>query len=136
MEIAIFGEGEVVIRFIDQKGQTLIQEKLVVSGSPTVEARRIISLCVETTSGGALLAPILVRQSNPKQRMTFDGEEPSRFTKKRCEEIGCTTDIANDAERGCVAPLAQGDLAVILSDDQAIARLIETAARSEGYESE
>jgi hypothetical protein len=33
MEIAIRGEGEVVIRFIDQHGQTLLQERLVISGA-------------------------------------------------------------------------------------------------------
>ncbi len=136
MEIAIAGEGEVVIRFIDQQGRTLMQEKLVVSGSPTVEARRTIALWVETTSGGVWLSPVLVRQSNPQQRVTFDRETPSRFTKKRCEEIGCTTDVANDAERGCAAPPAQGDPAVLLSDDQALARLIQAAARREADRSE
>jgi len=136
MEIAIAGEGEVVIRFIDSKGRTLVQEKLVVSGSPTVEARRIIALSVETSSGGTLLAPVLIRQSNPKQHVTFDRENPSRFTRKRCEEIGCTTNVAAEAERGCAAPPALGDAAVLLSDDPALAKLIQTAARSETDRSE
>ena len=136
MDIAIAGEGEIVIRFIDQKGRTLIQEKLVVSGSPTVEARRTIALSVQTTSGGVLLSPVLVRQSNPQQRVTFDREKPSRFTRKRCEEIGCTTNVANDAERGCAASPAHGDRAVLLSDDQALARLIQTATNSEEDRSE
>jgi hypothetical protein len=47
MDIAIVGPGEVVIRFIDKKGQTLIQERLIVSGSPTVEGRRTIALSVK-----------------------------------------------------------------------------------------
>jgi hypothetical protein len=80
-----------VIRFIDSKGHTLVQEKLAVSGSPTVEGKRTIDLSVETTDGNKPLAPVLMRQSNPKQRVTFDGDRPSRFTQKRYKEIGCTT---------------------------------------------
>jgi hypothetical protein len=129
MEIAIVGEGEVMIRFIDQKGQTLLQEKLVVSGSPTVEGRRTIDLSVKTTDGAVPLAPVLVRQSNPRQRVTFDGETPSRFTQKRCKEIGCTTNVARDAMRGRVAPPAPGGASVRLSDDQALARLIKERSR-------
>ncbi len=136
MEIAIVGEGEVMIRFIDPKGRTLVQEKVVVSGSPTVEARRTIALSVETTSGGVPVAPVLVRQSNPKQRVTFDSENPSRFTRKRCEDIGCTTDVANEAERGCAAPPPQGNEAVLLSDDQVLARLIQAAASGKADRSE
>jgi len=131
MEIAIAGEGELVIRFIDSKGRTLMQEKLVVSGSPTVEARRIVALSVETSSGTALLAPVLVRQSNPKQRVTFDRENPSRFTRKRCDEIGCATDVATEAERGCVPPPVSGEASVVLSDDPGLAKLIQEAARKE-----
>ena len=136
MEIAIAGEGEVVIRFIDPKGRTLIEERLTVCGSPTVEARRAITLCVETTSGGVLVSPVLVRQSNPRQRVMFDGERPSRFTRKRCKEIGCTTGVAKEAERGCAAPPKQGGPAVLLSDDQAVAGLILAAARGEKDRSE
>src|SRR5919201_5292936 len=132
MEIAIAGEGEVVIRFIDQTGQTLIEERIVVSGSPTVEARRIIALSAGTAGGRVMLAPVLVRQSNPRQQVRFDGEKPSRFTRKRCEEIGCAPNVADDAERQCVAPPAQGGVAVLLSDDQALARLIREAARGQG----
>ncbi len=77
MEIVIAGPGEVVIRFIDSKGETLVRETLVVSGSPSVEGRRTIDLSVGTTSGQRPLAPVLVRQSHPKQRVTFDSETPS-----------------------------------------------------------
>src|SRR5438128_11882786 len=106
MEIAIAGEGELVIRFIDSKGRTLMQEKLVVSGSPTVDARRIVALSVETSSGTALLAPALVSQSNPTQRATFDRENPSRFTRKLCNEIGCATGVSAEAQPGGRPPPA------------------------------
>lgn len=129
MEIAVIGEGEVIIRFIDQKGRTLLQEKLVIFGSATVQARRSIALSVGTKSGPMLVAPVLVGQSNPQQRVTFDREQPSRFTHKRCEEIGCTSDIVSDAERGCAAPLAQDT--VFQGDDELLARLIREAAHGE-----
>ena len=82
MEIAIAGPGEVVIRFIDSKGRTLLQEKLTVSGSATVEGRRTIGLSVMTGSGRTPVAPVLARQSHPKQRVTFDGENPGGSCRK------------------------------------------------------
>ena len=129
MVITIVGEGEVLIRFIDRNGQTLVQEKLVVSGSPTVEARRTIDLAVKTIDGSVPLAPVLIRQSNPKQRVTFDDEPPSRFTQRRCKEIGCPTAITKDAARGRVKAPAQKNGSVRLSDDQALVRLIKERSR-------
>ena len=129
MEIAIVGPGEVLIRLIDVKGRALVEEKLVVSGSPTVEAIRMMALSVETTRGPTSLAPVLVSQSNPKQRVTFDREAPSQFTGKRCTEIGCTPDIAAEAERGRAAPVQGAE--VILSGDEEMDRLIQSAVRSD-----
>jgi hypothetical protein len=83
---------------------------------------------VETTDGNKPLAPVLMRQSNPKQRVTFDGDRPSRFTQKRCKEIGCTTRVARDAARGHAASPVQGSPAVHLSDDVTLARLIQSKA--------
>lgn len=76
VETAIIGQGEVVIQYIDSNSETLLQEKLGLSGSPTVKARGAIDLSVETTSGRRALAALLVRLSNPKPRVTFDGELP------------------------------------------------------------
>ena len=131
MNIAIVGEGEVVIRFVDRKGRTLVQERVSVSGSPTIEARRSIALSVETTNGAMLLAPVLVRQSNPQQHVTFDREEPSRFTRKRCKEIGCTRDVIRDAARGCAAPPAQGVVLRTDEDDEFLSDLIREVARGD-----
>ncbi|MEK6801839.1 MAG: hypothetical protein AABZ34_04125 [Nitrospirota bacterium] len=61
MEIAIIGPGEVAIRFIDSKGEMLMQETQLVSGSLSVEGRRTIDLSVWTTGGQRRLAPVLVR---------------------------------------------------------------------------
>jgi hypothetical protein len=129
MEIAIVGEGELLIRFIDQKGQTMLQEKLVISGSPTVEGRRTIELSVKTVDGAVSLAPVLVRQSNPKQQVTFDGESPSRFTQKRCKALGCPAAVTRDAAQGRVAPPAPGGASVQLSDDRGLGRLIKERFR-------
>jgi len=99
MEIVIKGSGETVIRFIDRKGKTLLQESIRVYGSERVEAKRDINLFVETFAGEVSVSPVLVRQSE-KQQVTFGGEEPSSYTKKRCQEIGCTQSVVEDAERG------------------------------------
>ena len=88
---------------------------VVVDGS-----RRSIALSVQTTGGAAPASPVLVRQSNPKQRVALDGESPSHFARKRCEETGCPTDVVYDAERGCAAPPAQSSASVLPSDDQAL----------------
>jgi hypothetical protein len=104
MEIIIKGPGEVAICFIDRKGKTLIQEEILSSGSETVEIRRNVSLVVETNTGHGLVAPVIVRQSE-QQQVTFDGNKPSSFTKKRCQEIGCTDSVAEAAERGCAQSL-------------------------------
>jgi hypothetical protein len=104
MEIVIKGSGETVVRFIDRKGKTLLQESIRVSGSKAVEAKRDVNLFVETLSGEVLVSPVLVRQSE-KQQVTFAGETPSSYTKTRCQEIGCTQSVVEDAERGCVQGL-------------------------------
>ena len=100
MEIVIKGEGEVVIRFVDRRGRTLMEKNFVTSGSETIQAKTDVSLFVETTSGQVPLIPVLVRQSNPKQQVTFDGEKPSSFVKKQCQDIGCTSSVAEDVEHG------------------------------------
>ncbi len=104
MEIVIKGSGETVVRFIDRKGKTLLQESIRVFGSEKMEAKRDIDLSLETLAGEVLVSPMLVRQSE-KQQVTFGGEKPSAYTKKRCQEIGCTQSVVEDAERGCAQSL-------------------------------
>ena len=100
MEIVIKGSGETVVRFIDRDGKTLLQERIRVSGSPKVEAKREVSLVVNTISGERLVSPVLVRQGD-KQEVTFSGEKPAAYARRRCQEIGCSQSTADDAERGC-----------------------------------
>jgi hypothetical protein len=109
MEIAIIGEGEVVVRFVDREGQTLLQERLVVSGPPDVQALRSVPLVIGTVSGPAELAPVLASMSNPRQRVTFDGEDPARFARRRCQAMGCSAAVARNAARGkAPAPAPRG----------------------------
>lgn len=116
MEIIIKGEGEVVIRFVDRRGRTLMEKKFVTSGSSTIQAKMNVSLFVETTSGQVSLVPVLVRQSNLKQKVTFDGEKPSSFTKKRSQDIGCTSSVAEDIEQGCIQGLELNQIVIPITD--------------------
>ncbi|SFD86260.1 hypothetical protein [Nitrosomonas sp. Nm166] len=107
MNITIKGPGEIVVRFIDQNGKALLQETIRVSGSGMVEAKRDINLSLETLSGQVLVSPVLIQQGE-KQQVTFDGEHHSSFTRKRCQEIGCTQNITEDAAHGHAQPLQEG----------------------------
>lgn len=100
MEITIKGQGEVVFGLIDRTGEALIQKKITISGSPNVQAKTDVPLVVETTRGEVLVAPVLIRQSNREQQITFDDCDPTSFTKRRCQEIGCTSSVIKKAEGG------------------------------------
>jgi|SRR6516165_2677038 hypothetical protein len=129
MDIAIRGEGELVIRFIDQTGQTLMQERLTVSGSHKLEALRVIQLSLRTAAGEAAVAPVLVSQSNPAQRVRFDGDAPGRFTRRRCKEIGCPSQVAADASRGVAQPPIAHHRPSLSNDEALLARLIRSRPR-------
>jgi hypothetical protein len=102
VEVIIKGQGEVVFSLIDRTRKTLIQKKITISGSPNVQAKTDVPLIVETTDGEVPVAPVLVRQSNREQQITFDDCEPSSFTKRRCQEIGSTSNVIKEAEGGKV----------------------------------
>ena len=99
MEILIKGPGEVTICFIDSSGKTLLQEKLRSAGTPSIAARRPVSLLLHTHRGHVDVAPVLVDRGE-KQQVTFDGDEPEAFTRRRCRDIGCNDAVAEDAARG------------------------------------
>jgi hypothetical protein len=107
MEIAIIGSREVVIRFIDRHGQTLLQERLVVSGPPGVQALRQVPLSIGTVDGPAELAPVVTSVGNSRPRVTSDGEDPVRFVRRRSRAIGCSVAVMRAAARGrAPAPVA------------------------------
>ncbi len=107
MDIMIKGPGEVVLCLIDSKGRTLMQERLRCSGSATIGARRPIDLVAETRSGRVHLAPVLMSRGE-KQSVTFDSEAPEAFTRKRCIEIGCSSEILDEAVAGKTKLLRPG----------------------------
>jgi len=99
MEITIKGPGQLTICFIDSNGKTLLQEQLRSGGSPSVGARRPVSLLLHTRRGHVAVAPVLV-DGGERQQVTFDGHEPAPFTRRRCREIGCNGAVAEEAARG------------------------------------
>ena len=129
MQIAIAGEGELVIRYIDKDGRTLMQERLVVSGARAIQAFHVVPLSLRTVDGGTDVAPVLVSRSNPRQRVTFDRAAPAAFTRKRCKEIGCAAKIGAEAARG-QAPAPEGGTGPgLTSEDNGLGRLIASVAR-------
>jgi hypothetical protein len=132
MEIAITGAGSVVIRYIDSTGQTLLQETLTVNGSPTVQGRRIIPLEIGTMAGRMPVAPVVIGQSNPRQRVTFDGVPHGQFTKAQCGKIGVKPAAARKAGRGQADPVGPQ---VTATGDAAMGKIIEavgSAVRNTG----
>jgi hypothetical protein len=128
MDITTSGPGEVVVRFIDRAGRTLLEEKLVISGSASVTGIRTIELSVQVADERVPLAPVLVRQVNTEQRVTFDGDEPATFTRTRCEEIGCAAEIVKAAESGNAAPIERGIGSMRSSDGGLLNRALRAAA--------
>lgn len=106
MEVTVKGAGEVVIRLIDPKGKTIMEQTMVASGSPTIEAKASVPLELETDGGTVAVAPVLAGQSNPRAVIAFDGKEPAAFTAARCRDIGCSVQLAKQAAKGKAEALA------------------------------
>jgi hypothetical protein len=127
MQIEIRGEGELVIRFIDKKGATLMQERLTVSGSPKMTALRVVELSLRTAKGDAPIAPVLFSQSNADQQVLFDGDAPAKFTQRRCKEIGCAAKVATEASRGSAPPPVADNRPSLMDDRAVMAKAIDAA---------
>ena len=104
MEIVISGPGEVLVCFIDPQGKTLLQERLGIWGSDGISARRPVHLSVETRHGHVEVSPVLSSQAG-RQHVTFDDQEPAKFTMTRCKEIGCSDAVLRAVGDGQVEPL-------------------------------
>jgi hypothetical protein len=89
MEIIIKGPGEVLVCFVDPQGKTMLQERLRICGSDGISARRPVNLSLQTRNGHVEVSPVLSTQGR-SQRVTFDDQEPAKFTMTRCKEIGCS----------------------------------------------
>jgi hypothetical protein len=111
MEIVIQGEGEVVIRLIDQAGHALGERKIRLSGSERIQGKTELPIFLETGMTQTSVAPVVVRHED-NQKVLFDGEEARVFTKKRCQEIGCSPTVIEDVLRGCVASVQNNEMLV------------------------
>jgi hypothetical protein len=81
-----------------------MHERLLISGSDGVFARRPVTLSVQTRKGHVELSPVLTSHGN-RQRVTFDNQEPAKFTTERCKEIGCSEAVLRAVGEGRVEPL-------------------------------
>lgn len=99
MDILINGPGEVTVCLVDRTGKAMLREILRVDGSNTVSGPRPIDLKLSTHNGPARVSPVLLSHSG-NQTVTFDGQEPASFTKRRCKEIGWTDKEAEAVARG------------------------------------
>jgi hypothetical protein len=124
MELVVKGAGEIIIVLIDRLGRSIMQEKLTVSGSSSVHARGEVPLVLETTEGQVILAPVLLDQSNPDQKITFDGQSPHDYSKKRCKEIGVSPNITKDIGRQ-IQLLSQSDMTFPTDDNQELHTMME-----------
>ncbi|HXP08284.1 MAG TPA: hypothetical protein VN828_07295 [Acidobacteriaceae bacterium] len=104
MEIIINGPGEVLVCFIDPQGRTLLQERLRMCGSDGISARRPVNLSVETRNGHIEVSPVLSSKGE-RQHVTFDAQEPAKFTMTRCKEIGCNEAVLRAIADGQAQPL-------------------------------
>jgi hypothetical protein len=127
MEIAISGEGEVIIRFIDRDGATLLQERVTIAGPEGVRAVRNVSLSIGTVGGRAQVVPVLIAHGH-EQRVTFDGEPAAQFVRRRCREIGCTARVTRDAARGLAPALLEVEAGVVSSTEPSMTELLRVAA--------
>lgn len=126
MEIVVKGEGEMMFALIDRQGRNLMQEKLIVSGSSSIQARANIALVLETTEGELALAPVLLARSNPDQKITFDGQGPQMFFRRRCKDIGGSSKLIKDVERGHVQPVSQNQMTFPADDIQDLQTMLKS----------
>jgi hypothetical protein len=87
VNIVIKGGGEVRLALVDQKGNTLLRKRLIVSGSEGIEVRSRLPLELETRRGRVAVVPVVVSEIQPQQQVTFDGQKPAAFIDARCRRL-------------------------------------------------
>ena len=110
MEMTIKGDGKLIVRLVDAKGRTMMEQQITATGSPTVQAKASVPLELDVGDGLAPVAPVLAYQSNARQKVRFDGQTPARFTRKRCREMSCSGHVAQRAARGSAKALVPAGL--------------------------
>jgi hypothetical protein len=81
------GPGEVSIALVDAKGRLLIHKRIAISGSPKVYGGTRLPLTVRTTKGEVPVVPVLVGQSNSKQRLLVDDGPLAAYIEARARAL-------------------------------------------------
>lgn len=105
MEIVIKGTGEFIVGLVDSKGTVLLRKRLVISGSPKIEAKSRLPLTLQTRDGEVPVVPVLIRSAT-RSLVTFAGKEPAVFTGRRCKELGLAQAMVKKAAKAA-AELAE-----------------------------
>ena len=106
LEVAWRGPGEVTLRFIDSDGQAVLEETYSAFGTPEVQFRARRPILLDTRDGQLEVAPVVVSRSTSVQSLTFDAEPWQAYVRRRCESIGCSSAVADEAYRGVCRPLS------------------------------
>jgi hypothetical protein len=105
VEVAWKGPGEVTLRFIDVNGQAVLEETYTAAGTPDVQFRTNRPTRLGTREGQLEVAPVVVSQSASIQSLTLDAMSWQAYVRQRCEDIGCSSAVADAAYRGVCRPL-------------------------------
>jgi hypothetical protein len=104
VELSWQGPGEVTLRFIDRQGQAVLEETYSACGTPGVQLHTARPLRLGARNGQLEVAPIVVSPGASVRSLTLDGQPPEPYVRRRCESIGCSTAVVDDAARGnCMA---------------------------------
>jgi hypothetical protein len=105
IELRLKGPGSSTVALFDSKGNPLMTKRLVLSGSPGVEARSILPLTLGTTAGVVAVVPALLHQSDTRQTVTLGDKKPEaameerflaiRLSKSSAERIRATVRLAS-----------------------------------------
>jgi hypothetical protein len=114
MEIVIRGTGEFVVVLIDSQGTVLMRKRLVISGSPKVEAKSRLPLALQTRDGEVPVVPVLIR-SAARSVVTFAGKKPAVFTGRRCKELGLAHGMVKKAAKAAAKVAEQRGIHLSLS---------------------
>lgn len=110
MKVQVEGSGELVMRLINTDGRTVMDRRVTISGSATVQAVIELPLLVQTGSGRQTLIPLLLPQPNSQQKVTFNGFATEEFTKLRCAECDCVPAVTEKALQGLALPPESAEL--------------------------
>jgi hypothetical protein len=100
VEIAWEGPGEVTLRFIDRAGQPRLEETYSAIGSRGVHLRARRPIALDTREGHVDVAPVVVSRSASVHSLTIDAQPWEAYVRRRCEAIGCSTAVGEEAYRG------------------------------------